>query len=150
MGIWTILVTAVASTASALIGAFTGGWLTRRGEDRKWFREKQLEGYRELFKHYLAIKVMLRRANLDRSGYDYDWAAWGAASLMAQLMAPRSLAVEIKKFHSAVDGFLANAARDTINDPLSPEALAEHESRLDRAEDELRVIVEESLTGKPR
>jgi hypothetical protein len=144
------LLTAAASTVSALIGAFTGGWLTRRGEDRKWFREKQIEAYKDLLRHYLSIRIMLNRANQDRSGYDYDWAAWGASSLVARLMAPPAVAAAIYEFHSEVDKYLKDAARDTENDPLSAENLKRIDDRVGAAEDKFLAIVEASMAGKPR
>lgn len=150
MEAWEIILTSTASTISVLIGAFVGGWLTRRGEDRKWFREKQLESYRDLFGHYLSIKIMLRRANIDRKGYDYDWAAWGASCLFARLMAPPVVATAIEKFFSEVDVYLRHTARDTTNDPLSEDELKGHEDRLEAAQDELFSVVENSLIGKSR
>ena len=150
MEIWKIVLTAAAGTISLLIGAFVGGWLTRRGEDRKWFREKQLEAYKDLFRHYLSVRIMLRRANIDRKSYDYDWAAWGASSLFARLMAPPTVAVAIEKFHTKFDVYLRQAARDTEKDPLSGDELEKHEDQLKAAEDELFSVIERSLIGKPR
>lgn len=150
METWRILLAGAASTVTVLIGAFLGAWLTRRNADRTWFRDKQLEAYRELFTRYLEIAIMIRRANVSRSAYDYDWAAWGAASIMAQLMAPAGVATAVRTFHDEVDRYLSHAARDTVRDPLGDEELEAHYSRLQAAERELRAVIESSLLGRPR
>jgi hypothetical protein len=56
----------------------------------------------EMFRRYLEIAIGLRRANIDRTPHDYDWATWGAACEMAQLLAPRDVSEAIKEFHAEV------------------------------------------------
>ena len=148
--LWTILLTAGTSVLAALIGAFTGGWLSRKGEDRKWYRERQLEAYREFLRHYLTIQIGFYRANVDKKPFDYDWAAWGAASMMAQLLAPKPLAAAIGEFHGEVDRYNSHTVRDTVNDPLGREELESHNERLGRAQATLLAAIERSLAGKQR
>jgi hypothetical protein len=138
--LWTILLTAGTSVLAALIGAFTGGWLSRKGEDRKWYRERQLEAYREFLRHYLTIQIGFYRANVDKKPFDYDWAAWGAASMMAQLLAPKPLAAAIGEFHGEVDRYNSHGR----------EELESHNERLGRAQATLLAAIERSLAGKQR
>ena len=150
MATWTILLTAGTSTLAALIGAITGGWLSRQGEDRKWYREKQLDSYKEFLRSCLTITIGFKRANADRRPFDYDWATWGVASQVAQMLASKELAAAIREFHSEVMDYVGRTNRDTINDPLDSNELVMLDERLKSATEVMLAAMEESLIGKRR
>jgi hypothetical protein len=70
-------------------------------------------------RQYATFAMVLRRAHLGRTGWDYDWAVWSAALTSASLVAPVEVADEIDAFGSAVGTFLQKAGVDTLTDALS-------------------------------
>ncbi|MEV1330407.1 hypothetical protein AB0J20_12625 [Micromonospora costi] len=96
--------------------------LTRRAQDQHWLRDRQLVAYQDLLREYATFSMILRRAHLGRTGWDYDWGAWSAALMSASLVAPSAVAAEIDKFGQAVQRLLeATAGVDTTTAPLSQE-----------------------------
>ncbi|GAB3858178.1 hypothetical protein GCM10029963_57430 [Micromonospora andamanensis] len=122
MALLDVVVTAAGGALSATVGVLVGGMLTRRAQDQHWLRDRQLVAYQDLLREYATFSMILRRAHLGRSGWDYDWGAWSAALMAASLVAPIAVATEIDKFGQAVRRFLdATAEVDTTTAPLSQE-----------------------------
>ncbi|MFI6255833.1 hypothetical protein ACIBCL_06890 [Micromonospora zamorensis] len=120
MALLDIAVTTLGGALSATVGVFVGGVLTRRAQDRHWLRDRQLIAYQDLLREYATFSMILRRAHLGRTGWDYDWGAWSAALMSASLVAPSAVAVEIDKFGQAVQRLLdVTAGVDTTTAPLS-------------------------------
>ncbi|MEU1843955.1 MULTISPECIES: hypothetical protein [Micromonospora] len=122
MALLEIAVTTIGGALSATVGVLAGGMLTRRAQDRHWLRDRQLVAYQDLLREYATFTMILRRAHLGRTGWDYDWGAWSAALMSASLVAPPAVAAEIDRFGRAVHGLLdATAGVDTTTAPLSQE-----------------------------
>ncbi|BAJ26790.1 MULTISPECIES: hypothetical protein [Kitasatospora] len=111
MALLDVLVTTAAGALSASAGVLLGGFVTRRGQDRQWSRDRQLEVCRELLGHYAAFATLLKRAHADRTAWDYDWAEWSAVLTRVGLVAPADVAAEADRFGRAVDTFLDRVAR---------------------------------------
>lgn len=123
MGLLSIVVTTVGGALSATVGVVVGGVLTRRAQDRHWLRDRQLAAYQDLLREYATFSMILRRAHLGHTTWDYDWGAWSTALMSASLVAPNAVATEIDRFGHAVRGFLDAAADvDTTTSPLSQSA----------------------------
>ncbi|MFI7213021.1 hypothetical protein ACIBP4_00470 [Micromonospora maritima] len=122
MALLEIAVTTIGGALSATVGVLAGGMLTRRAQDQHWLRDRQLAAYQDLLREYATFTMILRRAHLGRTGWDYDWGAWSAALMSAGLVAPPTVATEIDRFGEAVQGLLdATAGVDTTTAPLSQE-----------------------------
>jgi hypothetical protein len=123
MTILQTLVAAAAGAASATVGVVVGGVVTRRGQDRHWLRDKQLDAYADMLRHYAQFTMEIKRAHADRRGWDYDWGEWSSALVTASLVAPVDVALEIGHFGKAIDSFLERVARnaDTISHPVTAE-----------------------------
>ncbi|MEU0546655.1 hypothetical protein [Micromonospora sp. NPDC005979] len=120
MELLSIVVTTVGGALSATVGVVVGGMLTRRAQDRYWLRDRQLVAYQDLLREYATFSMILRRAHLGRTAWDYDWGAWSTALMSASLVAPNAVATAIDDFGRAVRGFLdATADVDTTTTPLS-------------------------------
>jgi hypothetical protein len=119
MAVLETVLTTAGGALSVTVGVVMGAVLTRRAQDRHWLRDKQLVSYQELMRQYATFAMVLRRAHLGRTGWDYDWAVWSAALTSASLVAPVEVANEIDSFGSAVGAFLQQASVDTITDALS-------------------------------
>jgi hypothetical protein len=120
VGLLNIVVTTVGGALSATVGVVVGGMLTRRAQDRHWLRDRQLVAYQDLLREYATFSMILRRAHLGQTAWDYDWGAWSAALMSASLVAPSAVATEIDRFGQAVNRFLdAAAGVDTTTTPLS-------------------------------
>jgi hypothetical protein len=119
MAVLETVLTTAGGALSVTVGVVMGAVLTRRAQDRHWLRDKQLVSYQELMRQYATFAMVLRRAHLDRTGWDYDWAVWSAALMSASLVAPVEVANEIDSFGSAVGTFLRQAGVDTNTDALS-------------------------------
>ncbi|WP_435818569.1 hypothetical protein [Micromonospora lupini] len=120
MALADIVVTTVGGALSATVGVFVGGILTRQAQDRHWLRDRQLMAYQDLLREYATFSMIMRRAHLGRTGWDYDWAVWSAALMSASLVAPNTVATEIDRFGQAVQRFLdVTAGVDTTTAPLS-------------------------------
>lgn len=147
MAVWETLLTTVGGALSATVGVVAGAVLTRRAQDRHWQRDKQLAAYQELLRQYATFAMILRRAHLDRRGWDYDWAVWSAALTSASLVAPRAVADQIDRFAQAVGGFLRRAAVDTTTAALSVEEF--DEAMLEPAHAQLSLVnsIRRSLSG---
>ena len=103
-----------------------GGVVTRRVQERHWLRDKQLQAYEELFSQYARFMMALRRAHLDRTSVDIDWAAWSASLTSASLVAPLGVARAIDAFGRAVGVFLDTVTtRDPVADPVDEETLTQ-------------------------
>ncbi len=87
-----MILTTFGGAFSATLGVLVGGVVTRRVQERHWLRDKQLHAYEELFARYARFMMDLRRAHLDRTGVDVDWAAWSISLTSASLVAPLSVA----------------------------------------------------------
>ncbi|MEU8157301.1 hypothetical protein AB0B94_26890 [Micromonospora sp. NPDC048986] len=124
MALLDIAVTTLGGALSATVGVLVGGMLTRRAQDRHWLRDRQLVAYQDLLREYATFSMILRRAHLGRTAWDYDWGAWSAALMSASLVAPTAVTAEIEKFGHAVQRLLDFAAAvDTTTAPLSQEQL---------------------------
>ncbi|MFG2049555.1 hypothetical protein ACGFIW_19240 [Micromonospora sp. NPDC048935] len=122
MALLDIVVTTVGGALSATVGVFVGGMLTRQAQDRHWLRDRQLMAYQDLLREYATFSMILRRAHLGRTGWDYDWGAWSAALMSASLVAPSAVTAEIDKFGQAVQRLLdVSTGVDTTTAPLSQE-----------------------------
>jgi hypothetical protein len=119
MAVLETVLTTAGGALSVTVGVVMGAVLTRRAQDRHWLRDKQLLAYQELMRQYATFAMVLRRAHLGRTGWDYDWALWSAALTSASLVAPVEVANEIDSFGGAVGTFLRKASVDTITDALS-------------------------------
>ncbi|MGC4812785.1 hypothetical protein ACLQ29_19865 [Micromonospora sp. DT228] len=120
MALLDIAVTTLGGGLSATVGVFVGGVLTRRAQDRHWLRDRQLMAYQDLLREYATFSMILRRAHLDRTGWDYDWGAWSSALMSASLVAPSTVIAEIDTFGQAVRRLLdVTAGVDTTTAPLS-------------------------------
>jgi len=119
MAVLDTVLTTAGGALSVAVGVVMGAVLSRRAQDRHWLREKQLVSYQELMRQYATFAMVLRRAHLGRTGWDYDWAVWSAALTSASLVAPVEVADEIDAFGSAVGTFLQKAGVDTLTDALS-------------------------------
>lgn len=121
MTILQTLVAAAAGAASATVGVVVGGVVTRRGQDRHWLRDKQLDAYADMLRHYARFTMEIKRAHADRRGWDYDWGEWSSALVTASLVAPVDVALEIGHFGKAIDSFLERVVRnaDTISHPVT-------------------------------
>lgn len=120
MELLNVLVTTVGGALSATAGVVVGGMLTRRAQDRHWLRDRQLVAYQDLLREYATFSMILRRAHLGRTAWDYDWGAWSTALMSASLVAPNMVATAIDDFGRAVRGFLdVTADVDTTTTPLS-------------------------------
>jgi hypothetical protein len=106
----TVIATTFGGALSATLGVLVGGVVTRRVQERHWLRDRQLRAYEELFSQYARFMMALRRAHLDRTPVDIDWAAWSVSLTSASLVAPLSVARAIDKFSRAVGIFLAAVA----------------------------------------
>ncbi|RZT78848.1 hypothetical protein EV382_2041 [Micromonospora violae] len=73
MALLDIAVTTLGGALSATVGVFVGGLLTRRAQDRHWLRDRQLVAYQDLLREYATFSMILRRAHLGRTAWDYDW-----------------------------------------------------------------------------
>jgi hypothetical protein len=111
----------IGGALSATVGVLVGGWVTRRGQDRQWLRDKQLAAYSAVFDHYAKFTMTLRRAHADGKGWNYDWGEWSSALMAASILSPADVAEEISKFGAAINSFLNVAAHGTTTSPLSPE-----------------------------
>jgi len=70
--------------------------------------------------------MALRRAHLDRTSVDIDWAAWSASLTSASLVAPLGVARAIDAFGRAVGVFLDTVTtRDPVADPVDEETLTQ-------------------------
>jgi hypothetical protein len=70
--------------------------------------------------------MALRRAHLNRTPVDVDWAAWSVSLTSASLVAPLSVARAIDAFGRAVDVFLdAVATRNPVTNPVDDNALTQ-------------------------
>jgi len=120
------IVTMFGGALSATLGVLVGGVVTRRVQERHWLRDKQLRAYEELFAQYSRFMMALRRAHLDRSPADVDWAAWSVALVSASLVAPLPVARAIDRFGGAVGVFLdVVASRNPVTDPVDEDGLTE-------------------------
>jgi hypothetical protein len=119
MAVLETVLTTAGGALSVTVGVVIGAVLTRRAQDRHWLRDKQLAAYQDLMREYATFAMVLRRAHLGRTGWDYDWAVWSAALTSASLVAPVHVADEIDAFGTAVGMFLQKAGRDTRTDALS-------------------------------
>lgn len=121
-----MILTTFGGALSATLGVLVGGVVTRRVQERHWLRDRQLRAYEELFAQYARFMMALRRAHLDRSPVDVDWAAWSVALVSASLVAPLDVARAIDAFGAAVGVFLDRvASRDPVTDPADEPALTE-------------------------
>jgi hypothetical protein len=122
----TAVVTTLGGAFSATLGVVVGGVVTRRVQERHWLRDKQLRAYEELFSQYARFMMALRRAHLDRTAVDVDWAAWSASLTAASLVAPLTVARAIDEFGRAIAVFLdAVTTRNPVTDPVEEEALTQ-------------------------
>jgi hypothetical protein len=119
MAVLETVLTTAGGALSVTVGVVMGAVLTRRTQDRHWLRDQQLVSYQELMRQYATFAMVLRRAHLERTGWDYDWAVWSAALTSASLVAPVEVANEIDSFGAAVGTFLQKAGVDTITHALS-------------------------------
>jgi hypothetical protein len=120
MELLNVVVTTVGGALAATAGVVVGGMLARRAQDRHWLRDRQLVAYQDLLREYATFSMILRRAHLGRTPWDYDWGAWSTALMSASLVAPSAVAAEIDRFGRAVHGLLdATAGVDTTTTPLS-------------------------------
>jgi hypothetical protein len=119
MAVWEPILTTAGGALSATAGVVVGAVLTRRAQDRHWLRDRQLIAYQELLRQYATFALILRRAHVGRTGWDYDWAVWSAALTAASLVAPTQVAREIDNFGRTIDTFLKRASLDTTTDALS-------------------------------
>lgn len=122
MALLNTVVTTAGGALLATVGVIVGGMLTRRAQDRHWLRDKQLIAYQDLLREYATFSMILRRAHLGRTGWEYNWGLWSHALMSASLIAPVTVAKEIDKFGQVVNGFLnATTGVDTTATPLSKE-----------------------------
>jgi hypothetical protein len=112
MAVLETVLTAAGGALSVTVGVVVGAVLTRRAQGQHWLRDRQLAAYQELMSQYATFAIVLRRAHIGRTGWDYDWAAWSAALTSASLVAPVEVAKEIDAFGQAVGTFLAKAGAD--------------------------------------
>jgi hypothetical protein len=119
MAVLETVLTTAGGAVSVTVGVVMGAVLTRRAQDRHWLRDNQLVAYQELMRQYATFAMVLRRAHIGRTGWDYDWAVWSAALTSASLVAPVEVAHEIDAFATAIGGFLRKASVDTTTDALS-------------------------------
>jgi hypothetical protein len=122
----TVIVTTFGGALSATLGVLVGGVVTRQVQERHWLRDKQLRAYEELFSQYARFMMALRRAHLDRTPVDVDWAAWSVSLTSASLVAPLRVARAIDAFGRAVGAFLdAVATRNPATNPVDENALTQ-------------------------
>ena len=121
MAVLETVLTTAGGALSVTVGVAMGALLTRRAQDRHWLRDKQLVAYQELLRQYATFAMVLRRAHIGKTGWDYDWAVWSAALTSASLVAPVEVAREIDSFAVAIGTFLGKASVDARTDALSVE-----------------------------
>ncbi|MFG3643675.1 hypothetical protein ACGF3C_25765 [Micromonospora sp. NPDC047762] len=120
MALLEVAVTTLGGALSATVGVVVGGMLTRSAQDRHWLRDRQLVAYQDLLREYATFTMILRRAHLGRTAWDYDWGVWSAALMSASLVAPSAVTAEIDAFGHAVQRLLDVATgMDTTTAPLS-------------------------------
>jgi hypothetical protein len=122
MAVLETVLTTAGGALSVTVGVAMGALLTRRAQDRHWLRDRQLGAYEELLRQYATFVMVLRRANIGKADWDYDWAVWSAALTSASLVAPVEVVNEIESFASAIGTFLGKAAVNAKTDALSAEA----------------------------
>jgi hypothetical protein len=117
---------AIVAASLAGVGALVGLILTLRNEKERWLRDRQLEAYGEVLRHWATFSMEIRRAHADKRGWKYDWGAWSGALIAASLLAPPKVAQQLDRFGAAVDGFLAALeGTDSIRAPASARQLTD-------------------------
>jgi hypothetical protein len=119
MAVLETLITTAAGATAATVGVVVGGFVARRSQDRHWLRDRQLDAYVELLRHYARFSSELKRAHVARRHWDYDWGEWSAALTSASMVASPKVAAAIADFAHAIDTFLDRVAVDTVEQPLS-------------------------------
>jgi len=115
------LVTTAVGALFATVGTVVGSAVTRKIQDRQWLRDKQLAAFVEVLRQYARFAMVVKRARAARSRWDYDWSEWSAALVTASLVAPSTVTAAIDGFGRATDPFLAVAAVDPVEHPLTAE-----------------------------